>query len=170
MRREILDFYSGAAPDDRGRMLADIQTWPDGELEDVHSYIQWLFPLREPSPVNPSAPVLDRETIAEFRARPELVENLRRSFLRMLKFYGLEWSDGGVVRAADFGVRSRNWLWPGNHNHLRITRILKCLALLGLEAEARAFLACLSAIYGEEERKPRPSISEDTWRFWSTAV
>jgi hypothetical protein len=120
--------------------------------------------------VNPSAPVLDRETIAEFRARPELVENLRRSFLRMLKFYGLEWSDGGVVRAADFGVRSRNWLWPGNHNHLRITRILKCLALLGLEAEARAFLACLSAIYGEEERKPRPSISEDTWRFWSTAV
>jgi len=170
VRREILDFYSGAAPDDRGRTLADIQTWPDSELEDVHSYIQWLFPLLEPSPVNPSAPVLDRETIAEFRARPELVQNLRKSFLRMLTFYGLAYSEGRVVRAANFSERSRNWLWPGNHNHLRITRILKALALLGLEAEARAFLTCLAEIYQEEARKTRPSISEDTWRFWSTAV
>jgi hypothetical protein len=170
VRREILDFYSGAAADDRGRMLTDIQQWSDTELEDVHSYIQWLFPLREPSPVNPSAPVLDREIIAEFRAHPELVERLRASFLRMLSFYGLEWRDGAIVRGANFASRSSNWLWPGNHNHLRITRILKSLSLLGLEAEARAFLACLGEIYRDEERKPRSSISTETWRFWSTAI
>jgi hypothetical protein len=167
---EILDFQSGVKPDNRGRFLRDLQAWDDDRLEDVHDYIQWMFPLREPSPVNPSAPALDRETIAEFRARPELQDNLRASFLRMLRFYGIEWREGQVVRAASYSERSRNWLWQGNHNHLRITRILKCLAALGLEAEARAFLACLTEIYEAEERKARPSISEETYRFWSTAV
>jgi hypothetical protein len=164
--RQILDFYSGAAPDDRGRFLVDIQAWDDDRLEAVHNYIQWLFPLLEPSPVNPSAPVLTRDIIAEFRARPELQANLRASFLRMLRFYGLEWSAAAVGRAANFAERSREWLLPGNHNHLRITRILKCLALLGVEAEARAFFTCLTEIYQEERGK----ITAETYRFWSAAV
>ena len=95
---QILDFQSGAAPDNRGRLLADIQAWDDARLEAVHDYIQWLFPLLEASPVNPSAPVLTSDLIEQFRARPELQANLRTSFLRMLRFYGLEWSDGSIGR------------------------------------------------------------------------
>ena len=170
MVRQILDFQSGAAPDDRGRLLADIHAWDDARLEAVHDYIQWLFPLLEPSPVNPSAPVLNREIVAQFRARPELQANLRASFLRMLRFYGLEWCDGSVGRGSNFTERSGEWLWPGNHNHLRITRILKCLGLLGLEAEARAFFTCLTEIYEEERAEPRPAITAETYRFWTAAV
>jgi hypothetical protein len=166
----IIDFYNGDAPDDRGRFLTEIQSWPDDRLESVHNYIQWLFPLPEPSPVNPSTPLLDSAAIREFTQRPELRERMRGSFLRMLQFYGLEWHEGAVTRGASYDERSRNWLWPGNHNHLRITRILRCLRLAGLAAEASAFFACLRAIYDEERVKPRPAISAETFRFWTSAA
>ena len=48
------------------------------QLEAVHDYIQWLFPLPEPSGFNVAAPVLDRDSIQEFRTRPELQQKLPR--------------------------------------------------------------------------------------------
>jgi len=89
LNSRIIGFYSGTEPDHRGRYLHEIQSWPDDQLEAVHDYIQWLFPLPEPSGFNLAAPVLDRESIQEFRTRPELQQKLRRSFLRLMNFYGL---------------------------------------------------------------------------------
>src|SRR5258708_21130806 len=169
VRTGILDFYSGAAPDDRGRLLSEIQGWPDDRLEVVHNYIQGLFPLPEPSPVNPAAPLLNAATIREFHARPELREHLRASFLRMLRFYGLELREGLVTRAANFAERSPNWLWPGNHNHLSITRILRCLRLAGTGCEAPALLPLLRPHF---HKHPTPARSNPpaTIPFWSHAA
>ena len=61
----IIGFLSGESADGEGRYLPEIQQWPDRELEAIHDFIQWMFPLTEPSPVNPEAPVLDAETIAQ---------------------------------------------------------------------------------------------------------
>jgi hypothetical protein len=169
----IIGFYSGKAPDHRGRYLHEIQKWADDRLEAVHDYIQWLFPLPERSGFNLAAPVLTREVIREFRARSELQQNLRVSFLRMMAFYGLEVrlaEPVKVSRAPDFAVRSAGWLSPGNHNHLRITRILRCLNVLGLEAEAKAFLECLAEIYQDEQSKPLPAISSETFEYWRRAL
>src|SRR6202023_1155348 len=88
--QQILEFYAGATPDHRGRYLDEILKWSDDELERVHDYIQWLFPLPERSGFNANAPVLDARTIEEFRSRPDLQRNMRGAFLRMLAFYGLE--------------------------------------------------------------------------------
>lgn len=169
----IIGFYSGTEPDHRGRYLREIQQWPDDQLEAVHDYIQWLFPLSERSGFNVAAPILNRESIQEFRARPELQGNLRVSFIRMMNFYGLEVRASEqftVVRMPNFAAKATIWLSPGNHNHLRITRILKCLTLLGLEAEAKAFFGCLSEIYKDEQNKPLPTISEETMEYWREAV
>ena len=109
----------------------------------------------------------------EFRKRPELQQNLRVSFLRMLKFYGLEVDcaeEIKVTRAPNFTAKATIWLSPGNHNHLRITRILRCLSLLGLEAEAKAFFDCLSEIYEDEQSRPLPAISTETILYWGRAV
>jgi hypothetical protein len=165
----LVEFYSGQAPDHAGRFIHQIQQWPDERLEAVHDFIQWLFPLTEPSPVNPLAPVLDRQTIEAFATRPELRQSLRLSFLRMLRFYGLEMLPGpkpAIQRAANFTERAANWLHPGNHNHLRITRILKSLALLGLREEASQFLECLETIYAEKPGR----ISAVSLRFWREAI
>lgn len=169
-RDPIVAFHEGSAGDHRGRMLSEIQSWDDERLEQVHDYIQWLFPLIDPSPVNPLAPVITPATREAFTGRPELRASLRTSFLRMLEFYGLEWRDGEVCESPRFAGAAWNWLSPGNHNHLRITRILKCLTLLGLAGEARAFHCRLVAIDEEDQASGRRRITHATARFWREAV
>jgi hypothetical protein len=172
MPASVIDFYSGTARDHRGRSLQEILGWPDDRLEAVHDFIQWLFPLPEPSPVNPYAPFLTPEAIEAFHTRPEMRVRLRASLHRMLNFYGLDLRDAPieVVHAENFPARAAHWIAPGNHNHLRITRILKCCALAGLEAEARAFLAALEEIFELQETKPRPAISKESLRYWRDAI
>jgi hypothetical protein len=162
----ILAFYAGTAPDDRGRSLADVQSMTDEELERVHDYIQWLFPLRERSGANPWAPVLDEPTIAAFLERPELRDRLRQSFTRMLAFYGLSMTERGVQRNETFDARSKVWLSPGNHNHLRLTRMIRSLRTLGLEPEAQALFSCLQSIYEKNASRVTPT----TFRFWKEAA
>jgi hypothetical protein len=169
----IVSFHSGG-PDNRGRTLAGILAWPDAELEAVHDYIQWVFPTVAPSGVNPSAPLVARGTVAAFAARPELRDALRRSLDRMLSFYGLrrEADPAGGWRVSidrpRFDDRAREWLRPGNHNHLRLTRIMQSLSVLGLAAEAKALQRCLlTDVY---EGPGRNRITDDTIGFWMDAV
>jgi hypothetical protein len=74
-----------------------IQRWPDDQLEAVHDFVQWLFPLPEPSGFNAAVPILTRESIQEFRTRPKLQQKLRVSFLRMMNFYRLEARSGEQI-------------------------------------------------------------------------
>ena len=164
MSSRILDFYRGGQ-DDQGRTLDEILAWPDEQLEGVHDFIQWLFPLPERSSANPSAPILERETIAAFHASEELQDRLRQSFLRMMRFYGLEFHPEKIQPAKNFSARSSNWLTPGNHNHLRLTRILHSLRLLGLESEAQALFRALSQLYESHPGR----ITFRTYEFWKNA-
>jgi len=155
-----LRFYADGGLDARGRRLEEILAWDDAALEAVHDYIQWLFPLPEPSAFNPAAPLPTHADIAAFRANPALRARLLAALARMRRFYGLAGED---AQAAG----QRAWLTPGNHNFLRITRILRSLTLLGCAPEARALL-------GELERLAAgPAgtvIGERTLRFWREAV
>lgn len=165
----LIAFYRGSGRDAADRSLAEILAWDDERLERVHDYIQWLFPLDAPSAFNPLAPVLTPADIAAFRRDPQLRERLRDSLLRMIRFYGLACDDARAVRiepSARFGARASNWLTPGNHNHLRLTRILRSLSLLGLEAHARALLHCLEAIAADYPG----AIEAKTLDYWRRAV
>jgi len=162
-------FYEGSAPDDRGRFLSDIIAFDDERIESVHDFIQWLFPMPERSGANPSAPILDRAAIDEFRARPELRASLRRSLDRMLAFYGFAWSGGRIVKSASFPGCS-GWLGAGNHNHLRLTRILRSLCVLGESEAADALLERLSAVYDEDRQSGERRLSKRTLCFWKSAT
>lgn len=165
-RNPLIAFYRDGMRDDRGRTLAEILDWDDDRLEAHHDFIQWLFPLPERSGANPLAPVLDHETVEAFRTTPEMRDRLRAAFERMLRFYGLRWAGTTVERAGNFRERAQNWLWPGNHNHLRLTRILRSTLLLGLEPESKALFHALDAIDGEFPDR----ISSRTHAFWSDAA
>jgi len=118
----ILDFYSGKASECRF-LISDVWSFSFQRLEEVHDYIQWIFPLDEPSAHNLSAPVLTKEDIETFRAEPVLRWRLMASvhtYMRFLHFTATQWVTGF------------------DHNHLRITRMLKCLMLMGMEVEAQA--------------------------------
>ncbi|PQE20710.1 opioid growth factor receptor region protein [Rutstroemia sp. NJR-2017a BBW] len=149
----LISFYSGQTRDSEGRWLSDILNWTDETLEYEHSFIQWLFPLPEFSMVNPNAPLINRDVFAAFHTSPELMARLKKSFVRMLGFYGFQLTDVVdekglpiIVKSPAFRHKSKNWLMMSNHNHLRISRIIRCLRILGLESEAIAFYNTLSAI------------------------
>ena len=57
---QLVNFYLGDAPDNQGRMIDEILSWKDEQLEDVHDYIQWLFPLKERSAFTPFPSQIDR--------------------------------------------------------------------------------------------------------------
>ncbi len=134
-------------------------------MEDIHDFIQWLFPLPEPSRFNPDAPLLSAEDIEEFHRDPQLRANLLRSLDRFLGFLGLQRVDRGVIAGANFASKRSIWLYP-NHNWLRITRALRCLRRLGLAEEGRAFFARLKSLYEGNET----GIRRDTFRYWQEAV
>jgi hypothetical protein len=167
----LLRFHRLEGPDARGRTLSEIWTWDASRLEGVHDYIQWLFPLAEPSAFNPDAPLLTEATIEAFRSDASLRDRLLRSLTLMLEFYGLALASGNdgelrIGRGPAFASTSRGWLQAGDHNHLRLTRILTSLRLLGLEDHARALYECLVTI----ARDHPSAISATTLAYWRRAA
>lgn len=172
----IVQFYDPniQAKDRRGRTRSSILAWSDDELEYHHDYIQLLFPLPEGSPFNPSAPIIDEATFYAFRSRLELQTQLRASLQRMLYFYGFQFaSETGsgrhsqglqVLNGSNYSEASRNWVRRFNHNHLRITRIIRSLRVLGLEKEAWEFFKALRRVY-EGGR-----IGQKSMMFWTRAI
>jgi hypothetical protein len=64
-----------------------------------------------------------------------------------------------VVKSPDYATHSRSWDTRFDHNHLRISRIIRSLRILGLEPEAQAFRAAL-----EECNRWVSDRSREYWR------
>ncbi|MGD0283054.1 MAG: opioid growth factor receptor-related protein [Dissulfurispiraceae bacterium] len=161
----LIEFYRGSGPDNRGRYLSQILKWDYNRLEEVHDYVQWLFPLINRSAFNWRAPILTSEDIKSFKTETDLKENIAKSFDVMLGFYGFHRIETIIEKAPDYEDRIRNWVSEGNHNFLRITRILKCLCILGFQHYAKAFLLTLNKVYMDNQDK----IGE-SYTFWEKAV
>ncbi|EOA85200.1 uncharacterized protein SETTUDRAFT_137673 [Exserohilum turcica Et28A] len=260
----IVRFYDPdiKAKDAKNRTLEEILAWPDSQLEASHNFVQMLFPLPEGSMYNWEAPVIDLAVMQAFRSRSELRQQLRRSFERMLSFYGFRVSaksetelkkqnedkdaaetkattagtsnpllastpdaaeqkmaDAGhtmsstqaatgvtktetytdasapkvgislkrkstfppgahrnvsvsnplpyhIIRASNWRKQFQNWAVRFDHNHLRITRIIRCLRVLGLEKESTAFFAALERVFNH----PGIEISDKSMTFWRLAA
>ncbi|KAI5921988.1 opioid growth factor receptor conserved region-domain-containing protein [Camillea tinctor] len=171
--RRLINFYDPAVqgPDARGRTLEQILAWDDAQLERAHDYIQLVFPLPEGSVFSLAAPILDEATFLHWRARPELQDAMRRVLARMLRFYGLaiRWEEDGkrvvVTEGRNFEENRHRWVCRGSHNHMRITRILRSLRVLGLGREAEAFYGALREVCDKWG-----SIGDLSREFWERAV
>lgn len=163
---KIVLFYLEQGNDHKNRSLKKILSVSNYELEITHDYIQWLFPLSEASNYNINAPIVTENTIMEFENNSILVDNLKKSFYRMLDFYGLEIDDEDEIYPSYnyFDVRSKIWLTKNNHNYLRLTRILKSLKLLGLKKYSHKLCECLIS-----DCIPKQNITEENIKYWVKA-
>jgi opioid growth factor receptor-like protein len=164
-----LVFVEGTGTDGRGRTFESILASDFDFLEAQHDFIQWLFPLPERSQFNFRSPILTEAVIDAFAAKPQLRANLRRALDRMLAFYGLAMTESGgplvVSPTPDFAERRKVWLRPYNHNHLRLTRILRSCYLLSLRAEAAALGGYLDDLAAENPE----TLNEETRGYWARA-
>jgi len=149
----LIAFYRGGE-DDSGRRLDDILKWDHHRLESTHDYIQWMFPLTERSLANPSAPVLSSEDVRLFRREPPLQQRMLDALGVMRAFYRLD--DRGPYP----------WLEHGNHNYLRLTRMLRSLRTVGLESQARGLFDSLTALYHAHQG----DIGATTYGYWERAM
>jgi hypothetical protein len=143
-------YLVGAGPDSRGRLVTDVLGFSDDQLEAVHNYIQWLFPLETRSGAQPGAPVLTPAEIEGIRADRRAADSLAKATERMLHFYrSTEW-----------------WLTGYDHNHLRITRILHSLKLLVGPEAARSFH---NAVLAMHEAAGAP-VNVRSLHYWAEAA
>ncbi len=143
----IVAFLAKDGADKAGRRFEQVLAFDDRALEAHHDYIQWLFPLDEPSRAVPGSPVLDQAGLAALRVSEEAKRRQREAAARMLEFY------------AD----TAHWRRSFDHNHLRITRIIKSLRLLCGDVEADAFKARIIGLAGDAPIDPAAR------RFWNAA-
>jgi hypothetical protein len=113
------------------------------------------------------APTVDDEVLAAFHDDELLRTHLMVSFLRMLSFYGLARKDGHIVKGRNWEERKDNWFTQGTHNDLRITRIIKCLTLLGLRPVADQFHSALVEL---RESETDCGICDTAFSYWRSAL
>lgn len=78
----------------------------------------------------------------------------------------LEPREYAIVRGPNWSRNSRNWAIRFDHNHLRITRILRCLRVLGLQKQCDAFYAALQDVFDD----PDIRINERSMTYWRRAA
>lgn len=149
MSSPVFAFLTGTGTDGAGREVFDVIAFDDPAIEQVHDFIQWLFPLRERSGANPGAPVLTQEDVEEIRASFSAQAALAAATDRLAIFY----------------YRNGHWLTASDHNHLRITRIIKSLRLLRGDALADAFRDLILARVAEAG----DPVGKPTLGFWARA-
>ena len=145
----LLNFYSKKGTDQSGRYITDIWHFSLYELEDVHNYIQWLFPTSQKSRYNKYPGPLTHHERAQFSQGYEYQNNLLISLEVMLKFYGLVMKRNNnsiniTCNQNTFKKRAKVWINKDNpHNFDRFSRILRSLTELGMKKVSDALLKCL---------------------------
>ena len=164
------DFFQNKAPDINGNYLKDYWAMSNDELEIKHDYIQYMFPLFEHSRVKPFTPILTEYEINQMKRNQiecnNILKNIKKSFEIMLDFYGLRFVNEEIQKCTFFEKRKANWINSGNHNYLRITRILKCLMIFEMTDEAMAFYRILLKLKEEYQEE----IDDLSVEFWSEAI
>jgi hypothetical protein len=154
---KLLEFLHGNGTDTNGRLLGQMIQWDDERWERTHNFIQWLFPSSQPSQFNAGAPLLDEETIEAIKLDQTALGNIKAAFKRAMIF----------LRLSVIGNPEKpTWVEQGNHNYLRITRILTFMRTVGLDLEMEFLwfqIAFLFSCFPEE-------IGETTYQYWEEAA
>jgi hypothetical protein len=145
----LVAFHCHDGADHAGRRHADILAFSDEALNGVHDFIQWLFPLPEPSRAFHGAPVLSAADLALMRPSGVCQARLAAARERMIAFLA-----GTPV-----------WLQAYDHNHLRITRMIRSTRLIaGAEAGD-----ALRDFFLTQSQERRAAINPATLAFWANA-
>lgn len=130
-----LDFLAGDRADQSGRTLDDYLAFSREDWERQHDVIQWAFPTRTVSAYNPDAPILPDGDIGYSPVHQQNILKLFKSYLESLNLKMSDADNGTNLIKFEF-IQSQlygHWMRRGDHNYKRLSRVIECLGLFGLE-------------------------------------
>lgn len=145
----VVRFLDGGGCDAAGRSLDDVLAYGPQDLEARHDFIQWLFPLTEASAAVPGSPVLSALDVETIRTSARCQAGLARAAERMGRFFD----------------ETDHWMRASDHNHLRITRIIKSLRRLAGDRPADRFKKRII----DRVEATRAPVNAVTLGFWREA-
>ncbi|KAG0641591.1 hypothetical protein HOY80DRAFT_1111705, partial [Tuber brumale] len=155
----------------RSLSFLEILSYPDARLESDHSSIQLLFPTDSVSQSNALAPPMPdgfRGAMGSARFTGCFMLGMRR----IMAFWGFEFrgtsSTGRPLwrLVPSFVAANHAWTRRVDHNHLRVTRLIRCLRLAGAPRGARSvYRSIIRAI-----RERNLPVNERSRRLWRRAA
>lgn len=139
---DLVGFYLNRTPDDKARYIKEMHSFNNNQLENLHDYIQLLFPLPEQSRFNPNAPVLTKEIHETFLESPEIQTNILASINLMMDFYSIDLNYPTFTQP----LNQLHYYSPLDHNYLRLTRILKFMKLMNYTVLHHKLLITITAL------------------------
>jgi len=169
MNPNLINFYRNLGPDSEGRFIHDILQQDDEWWDGCHDHIQWVFPLNDASLFNRNAPILDNDTIKIFQQDKVIHAQATAAVLRYMRFLGFTVGHNGHSFEFDDSEETVEkfsiWVRKADHNHLRITRMLKFLKLIKLDHLADKVFEALSAVKEDFGHL----IPDQTFGYWQRA-
>ena len=131
-RSDIILFYYGERVPQCRHTFDEILNFNSDKMENTHDFIQWLFPNKEASNYNEHAPLLTEEDIKLFATNQLLDQRVSDAVLEFMWFLGFNWYCDNENRKVELDVTLVTDMQLNffNHNHLRITRMIKFLKLI----------------------------------------
>ena len=145
----LCNFLTGHETNSSGWLLSHVWKFNDTQIENTHTFIQWVFPTDEPSRATPGSPVLNEQQILKIQNSEQAKQNLSKS---------ADWF-------FNFLRRNNYWRKAHDHNHLRITRVIKSLRLLCGDDEADYFKEQFWQLLGADISQ----IPSKTIEYWEDA-
>ena len=153
---QIVDLFINGGVDYKGRTLDEMIAKSDVNMEALHDLIQFMFPLHEKSYHSKNAPILSEDDIKELSGSMTAKGNMCRCLIRFKQSLGL-------IPERD-EIKISFWCHNGNHNLLRVTRVIRSLRLFGLDSEAKCFYDEVKSL------AQKHNLSNITVEFWDNAI
>ena len=131
----------------------DVLNALDDTLEKRHGYIQWIFPSRERSRLQPNAvdELLTDAALWELQNDADIRHKISKIISRMLHFWGIGFDVEG--NSMEFFILNEEVfdkkLGKPDHNQLRLTRMLKFIKELGWNDFLDPFKAFILTAMGD---------------------
>jgi hypothetical protein len=116
----IVDYFLGKCQDYSGKTINDFLSMNNEDLESKSDWVPFIFPSTDKSANFPNAPILDKDSVEIFRGDPLLKELVRQTTNHYLKFLNSTYK----------------WRNTADSSHIRITRMIRFLATIGMLEEA----------------------------------
>ena len=149
MTSELVKFHLNGGKNRSNYSLEDILKFNDKRIEGTHDFIQWVFPTTEKSSAVFYAPKLSDADLVILANSTVMLSNLERT---------TEWY-------LDFLLRNSFWKKQYDHNHLRITRVIKSLGTLHGNALASWLLTQVKNSAGNKLDKMKTAVE-----YWDAAL